>query len=208
MPGGKPRDQSGAALPRYERKPDQPEALRDGTAWVVNAARPDVRSSTLMNDVWLWPVTCRAHETRRADRVLGDPFAPHLAASRGEERFGAQADSLASFALAVGVAIIDEVLQHAVVDYHIHTIAGLGAGLDTRASCEAATGRARRCLVLPMRDLGTSAGLSELASERFLCFAGWERSTPPPQPAESAGTSAPDRLTPLRVLTATGQARR
>ena len=132
MPGARPREQSGAAPPRYERGPDQQEAMRDGTAWVVGAARPDVRSSTLMNDVWLWPVTCRAHETRRADRVLGDPFAPHLAASRGEERFGAQADSLASFALAVGAAIIDEVLQRVVVDYHIHTIAGLGAGLDTR----------------------------------------------------------------------------
>jgi O-methyltransferase involved in polyketide biosynthesis len=132
MPGGRPREQSGAVLPPYDPGPAQQRALRDGTVWVAGAGRRDMRSSTLMNDLWLWPVTCRAHETRRADRVLGDPFASHLAASRGEERFGAQADSLASFALAVGAAIIDEVLQRVVVDHHIHTIAGLGAGLDTR----------------------------------------------------------------------------
>jgi O-methyltransferase involved in polyketide biosynthesis len=47
----------------------------------------------LISDAALWAVTCRAHETRRADRVVDDPFASHLATDRGEYLFGAKADS-------------------------------------------------------------------------------------------------------------------
>jgi O-methyltransferase involved in polyketide biosynthesis len=85
-----------------------------------------------ISDTALWAVTCRAHETRRADRVLNDPFASHLVTTRGEELFGAEVDNVASFILAVTVATIDEVLRHAIHEHHIHTVANLGAGLDTR----------------------------------------------------------------------------
>jgi O-methyltransferase involved in polyketide biosynthesis len=83
-------------------------------------------------DAALWPVTCRAHETRRGDRVLVDPFAPHLATGRGEALYGEEASNVASFVQAIASATIDEVLQHAITDHHIHTIATLAAGLDTR----------------------------------------------------------------------------
>jgi O-methyltransferase involved in polyketide biosynthesis len=80
----------------------------------------------------LWAVTCRAHESRRANRVLDDPFASHLAAERGEELFGAEADGVASLVVAVATATVDEVLRRAIADYHVHAVADLCAGLDTR----------------------------------------------------------------------------
>jgi O-methyltransferase involved in polyketide biosynthesis len=58
-------------------------------------------------------------------RPISPPIAVKNCSARG-------ADSVASFVLAVGAATIDEVLQHAVSDHHIHTVANLGAGLDTR----------------------------------------------------------------------------
>jgi methyltransferase (TIGR00027 family) len=85
-----------------------------------------------IRDAALWAVTCRAHETRRPDRVLNDPFASHLVTRRGEELFGAEVDSVASFILAVTTATIDEVLRHAVHEHHLHAVVSLGAGLDTR----------------------------------------------------------------------------
>jgi O-methyltransferase involved in polyketide biosynthesis len=85
-----------------------------------------------INDAALWAVTCRAHETRRPDRVLNDPFAAHLVTIRGDERFGAQVDSVASFTLAVIAATIDEVLRQTVHEHQLHTVVSLGAGLDTR----------------------------------------------------------------------------
>ena len=39
---------------------------------------------------------------------------------------------MASFVLTVAAATIDDVLQRAVGNHHIHTVAELGAGLDTR----------------------------------------------------------------------------
>ena len=89
-------------------------------------------SPELISDAALCAVTCRAGETRRPDGVLRDPFASHLVTDRGEELFKAQVGSVAAFALAVGTATIDEVLQHAVIDHRIHTVAVLGAALDTR----------------------------------------------------------------------------
>jgi len=88
-------------------------------------------SLKLISDGALWAVACRAHETLRVDRVLDDPFASHLATDRGEELFVA-AGSVASFALTVGAATIDDVLRRSVGDHHIHTVTALGAGLDTR----------------------------------------------------------------------------
>jgi O-methyltransferase involved in polyketide biosynthesis len=88
-------------------------------------------SPALISDGALWAVACRAHETRRADRVLDDPFASHLTTDRGEELFFAGA-SVASFVLTVAAATIDDVLQRAVHNHHIHTVAEFGAGLGTR----------------------------------------------------------------------------
>lgn len=89
-------------------------------------------SVELFTDAELRSVTWRAHEARRADRILNDPFASQLVIDTGEQRFGADADGAPSFALAVRTATIDEVLQHAIRDHHIHTVADLGAGLGTR----------------------------------------------------------------------------
>jgi hypothetical protein len=50
-----------------------------------------------------------------------------------ERLFGPVAlETSARFAGAVAIATIDEVLQHAVRDCHVHTVADVGAGLDTR----------------------------------------------------------------------------
>jgi O-methyltransferase involved in polyketide biosynthesis len=83
-------------------------------------------------DEALWPVACRAFETGRTTRLLNDPYASYLAAGRGDELFRSETDGLHSFIVAVGAATVDDMLQHAIGEHHVHTVVNLGAGLDTR----------------------------------------------------------------------------
>jgi O-methyltransferase involved in polyketide biosynthesis len=87
----------------------------------------------LIPDSSLLSAACRAHETRRTDHLVDDPFAAGLSGARGEDLYAAYpADEILSAILCLSIAIVDDLLLHAVVDYHIHTVADLVPGLDPR----------------------------------------------------------------------------
>jgi hypothetical protein len=81
----------------------------------------------------LWPAVCRARESHRPDRILNDPYAAHLVAgARSSGLLTETADTDTAFATVLRVVTIDELVQRAIVDHHLHVIVNLGAGLDTR----------------------------------------------------------------------------
>ena len=89
-------------------------------------------STNLIDDDSLWLAACLASESARPDRLLDDPYAAHLAGSRGARVFAARPASQRALAVAVAVAIVDELVLRVVVDHHLHTVLHLPAGLDTR----------------------------------------------------------------------------
>lgn len=92
----------------------------------------DDSGADLVDDTALWLAACLARESARPDRLLADPFAAHLAGPRGARMFAERsADSIALTA-ALSVAVVDDVIQHVVLEHHLHTVVQLGAGLDTR----------------------------------------------------------------------------
>jgi hypothetical protein len=80
----------------------------------------------------LWLVGCLAQESTRPDRLVADPFAAHLAGSRGARLFDECSIDGRALEAALAVAVVDDVIQHIVLDQHLHTVVHLGAGLDTR----------------------------------------------------------------------------
>jgi hypothetical protein len=80
----------------------------------------------------LWLAACLARESQRADRVLNDPYASHLAGVRGSRVFDERTEDGRAFAAVLAVAVADELVHRAVVDHHLHSVVHLGAGLDTR----------------------------------------------------------------------------
>lgn len=89
-------------------------------------------STNLIDDDSLWLAACLASESGRPDRLLDDPYAAHLAGSRGARVFAERPASRRAIAVAIAVAIVDELVHRVVVDHHLHTVLHLGAGLDTR----------------------------------------------------------------------------
>lgn len=79
-----------------------------------------------------WLAACMARESARADRVLNDPYASHLAGVRGARVFEERPDNGHAFAAVLAVAVADDLVHRAVVDHHLHSVLHLGAGLDTR----------------------------------------------------------------------------
>ena len=79
-----------------------------------------------------WLAACMARESERADRVLNDPYASHLAGVAGARVFEEQTDDGRAFAAVLAVAVADDLVHRAVVDHRLHSVLHLGAGLDTR----------------------------------------------------------------------------
>ena len=79
-----------------------------------------------------WLAACMARESERADRVLNDPYASHLAGVAGARLFEEQTDDGRAFAAVLAVAVADDLVHRAVVDHRLHSVLHLGAGLDTR----------------------------------------------------------------------------
>jgi hypothetical protein len=94
--------------------------------------KEDGDGSDVINDEVLWLAACLAHESIRPDRLLADPFAAHLAGPRGARMFVERPPDGIALTAAVSVAVVDDVIQHVVLDHHLHTIVQLCAGLDTR----------------------------------------------------------------------------
>jgi hypothetical protein len=80
----------------------------------------------------LWLAACLADESTRPDRVIADPFAAHLAGTRGARLLAARSINDGALMTALSVAVVDDMIQHAVLDQHLHAVVQLGAGLDTR----------------------------------------------------------------------------
>jgi len=80
----------------------------------------------------LWLAACLADESTRPDRVIADPFAAHLAGTRGARLFAARSIDGGALMTALSVAVVDDMVQRAVLDQHLHAVVQLGAGLDTR----------------------------------------------------------------------------
>jgi hypothetical protein len=80
----------------------------------------------------LWYAACLAHETARDDRFLEDAFAARLAGSRGADLFGAKLNPTRAFTAPLRAATVDDVLQRAIFEHHIHTVVTVGQGLDAR----------------------------------------------------------------------------
>jgi hypothetical protein len=79
-----------------------------------------------------WLAACMARESERADRVLNDPYASHLAGVRGARVFEERTDEGRAFAAVLAVALADDLVRRVVADHHLHSVLHLGAGLDTR----------------------------------------------------------------------------
>jgi|KBSMisStaDraftv2_1062788.scaffolds.fasta_scaffold01059_12 hypothetical protein len=79
-----------------------------------------------------WLAACMARESARADRMLNDPYASHLAGVAGARLFEEQTDDGRAFAAVLAVAVADDLVHRAVVDHRLHSVLHLGAGLDTR----------------------------------------------------------------------------
>lgn len=93
----------------------------------------DDEHTDVIDDEALWLVACLAHESARPDRLVTDPYAAHLAGSpRAARVFIERAETHRAVGVALGVAIVDELLHRAIVDHHLHAVVHLGAGLDTR----------------------------------------------------------------------------
>jgi hypothetical protein len=88
--------------------------------------------SDLIDDEALWLAACLAQESTRPDRLVADPFAAHLAGTRGARMFANRSPNGIALTAALSVAVVDDVIQHAILDHHLHTVVQLCAGLDTR----------------------------------------------------------------------------
>jgi hypothetical protein len=89
-------------------------------------------SEVIIDDDTLWLASCLAHESVRPDRLLTDPYASHLAGSRGARAFVEWGPADRTTRAALTVAVVDDLLQKTILEHRVHTVIHLGAGLDTR----------------------------------------------------------------------------
>jgi hypothetical protein len=91
---------------------------------------PNSSDGNILNDEAAWMAACRARESTRPDRILHDPYASGLLGDT-VARFTKTAAG-DEFAVGLSTVIVDELLQHAILDRHVHTVVSLMAGLDAR----------------------------------------------------------------------------
>lgn len=73
-----------------------------------------------------------AEESGRADPLVVDPYASHLAGTRGARMLTEQPVPGQADAIALSTAVVDEVVCDTVMRQRLHTVVHVGAGLDTR----------------------------------------------------------------------------
>ncbi len=86
-----------------------------------------------VSDTALMVAACRAFETARADGLVRDPFAAHLAGPRGDAILhGISGWQFLCFGIAVRTRFMDELIIEAIAQEQIEVVLCVGAGLDTR----------------------------------------------------------------------------